>query len=137
MDQRTGPVDGVPATENKQKQEAPKIARLRKRFPTIELLRRRARRRVPRFAFDFVDGAANDEVCRRRNAEALAAVEILPRYCVETKGVSTEVELFGRRYAAPSSPESAPTNVLNIKLKSRGAVSVPNVLESGPSTLSY
>ena len=56
---------------------------------------------MPRFAFDFVDGAANDETCRRRNAESFAAVEILPRYCVETKGVSTEVELFGRRYAAP------------------------------------
>ena len=33
--------------------------------------------------------------------EAFASVEILPRYCVETKGISTEVELFGRKYAAP------------------------------------
>jgi L-lactate dehydrogenase (cytochrome) len=74
---------------------------LRRRFPTVELLRQRSRWRVPRFAFDFVDGAANDEVCRRRNAEAFAAVEILPHYCVETKGGSTEVELFGRKYAAP------------------------------------
>jgi (S)-mandelate dehydrogenase len=99
MDQRT------PAAELGQspqpQQNAAKIARLRQRYPTIELLRRRARLRVPRFAFDFVDGAANDETCRRRNAEAFAAVEILPRYCVDTKGVSTEVELFGRRYAAP------------------------------------
>jgi L-lactate dehydrogenase (cytochrome) len=65
------------------------------------MLRRRARWRVPRFAFDFVDGAANDEVCRRRNREALDSIEMLPRYCVETGGISTEVELFGRRYAAP------------------------------------
>ncbi len=101
MDQRTEPVDGVPAADQKQKQAGSKFARLRKRFPTVELLRRRARWRVPRFAFDFVDGAANDEVCRRRNAEALASVEILPRYCVETQGISTEVELFGRKYAAP------------------------------------
>jgi (S)-mandelate dehydrogenase len=78
-----------------------KVARLRRCFPTVESLRRRARWRVPRFAFDFVDGAANDEACRRRNAEAFAAVEILPRYCVDTKGGSTEVELFGRKYAAP------------------------------------
>ena len=32
---------------------------------------------------------------------ALSAVELLPRYCIDTKNMSTEVELFGRRYAAP------------------------------------
>jgi len=81
--------------------EAARADRLRRRFPTIEELRRRARWRVPRFAFDFIDGGANDEDCARRNAAALSAVELLPRYCIDTRGLSTEVELFGRRYAAP------------------------------------
>jgi L-lactate dehydrogenase (cytochrome) len=94
-------VDKAAPEQKKQKSDAAKAARLRRRFPTIEMLRRRARWRVPRFAFDFVDGGANDEICGRRNIEALAAIEILPHYCVETKGISTEVELFGRRYAAP------------------------------------
>src|SRR5439155_20479610 len=76
-------------------------ARLRQRFPTIDDLRRRARWRVPRFGFDFVDGGANDEVCVARNIAAFRAVELLPRYCVDGKGVSTEVDLFGRAYAAP------------------------------------
>ena len=80
---------------------AARAEKLRRRFPTIEELRRRARRRVPRFAFDFVDGGANDEECARRNGTALSAVELLPRYCINPKGLSTEVELFGRRYAAP------------------------------------
>lgn len=84
-----------------EQQQTARVARLRRYFPTVESLRGRARWRVPRFAFDFVDGAANDEICRRRNAEAFAAVEILPHYCVNTEGISTEVELFGRRYAAP------------------------------------
>jgi (S)-mandelate dehydrogenase len=75
-------------------------ASLRQRYPTIADLRRRARWRVPRFGFDFVDGGANDEVCIERNIAAFRAVELLPRYCVDGK-VSTEVELFGRRYAAP------------------------------------
>jgi (S)-mandelate dehydrogenase len=78
-----------------------RAARLRQRFPTIDDLRRRARRRVPRFAFDFVDGGANDEVCAARNIAAFRAVEVLPRYCIEMKGLSTEIELFGARYAAP------------------------------------
>jgi L-lactate dehydrogenase (cytochrome) len=76
-------------------------ARLRQSFPTIDDLRRRARRRVPRFAFDFVDGGANDEVCAARNEAAFRAVEVLPRYCIEMKGISTEIDLFGTRYAAP------------------------------------
>jgi (S)-mandelate dehydrogenase len=75
--------------------------RLRRRFPTIADLRASARRRVPRFAFDFVDGGANDETCVERNAKAFRAVELLPHYCIDTKGASTEVELFGARYAAP------------------------------------
>ncbi len=80
---------------------AARAEKLRRRFPTIEELRRRARWRVPRFAFDFVDGSANDEECARRNGTALSAVELLPHYCINPKGLSTEVELFGRRYAAP------------------------------------
>jgi (S)-mandelate dehydrogenase len=96
MDDRTA----VPAATTVQEPDAGR-ARLRQRFPTVEDLRRRARWRVPRFAFDFVDGGANDEICSRRNIEAFRAVELLPRYCVDNKGLSTEVELFGRRYAAP------------------------------------
>jgi (S)-mandelate dehydrogenase len=79
---------------------SPAVLRLRRRYPTVEDLRKRARRRVPRFAFDFVDGGANDEVCSRRNLKAFAAVELLPRYCVDG-AVSTEIELFGRTYRAP------------------------------------
>ena len=67
---------------------AARAEKLRRCFPTIEELRRRARWRVPQFAFDFVDGGANDEECARRNATALSAVE--PRYCIDTKGLSTK-----------------------------------------------
>ena len=74
---------------------------LRRRFPTIESLRQRAQKRVPRFGFDFVDGAANDEDCARRNLLGLAAIELVPRYCVDTDNISIDVELFGRRYSAP------------------------------------
>ena len=74
---------------------------LRRRFPTVESLRRRAQRRVPRFAFDWVDGAANEEDCARRNLRALAAVELLPRYCIDADNIATDVELFGRPYSAP------------------------------------
>lgn len=75
-------------------------ARLRQRFPTIDDLRRRARGRVPRFGFDFVDGGANEEYCVARNVSAFQAIELLPHYCIDGK-VTTDTELFGRKYAAP------------------------------------
>jgi (S)-mandelate dehydrogenase len=75
-------------------------ARLRQLFPTVDDLRRRARWRVPRFGFDFVDGGANEEVCVERNTAAFQAIELLPHYCVDGK-VTTATELFGRSYAAP------------------------------------
>ena len=75
-------------------------ARLRQLYPTIDDLRRKARRRVPRFGFDFVDGGATEEYCIGRNTDAFQAVEMLPHYCVEGKA-TIDTEIFGRRYNAP------------------------------------
>jgi L-lactate dehydrogenase (cytochrome) len=72
------------------------------RYPTIMDLRKRARRRVPRFAFDYVDGAAGaGETGLARNAAALDAIELVPRYGLENFKADMEVELFGRTFAAP------------------------------------
>jgi L-lactate dehydrogenase (cytochrome) len=100
MDEQTRPPENAQANDLPESRKA-LSAWLRQRYPTIDDLRRRARWRVPRFGFDFVDGGANDEVCIERNIAAFRAVELLPRYCVDGKGVSTAVELFGRSYAAP------------------------------------
>src|SRR5262249_47450923 len=91
-------VDRGPATGAENRAEQRK-ERLRQRFPTVDDLRRRARGRVPRFGFDFVDGGA-EEICIKRNTDAFQAVELLPHYCIEGKA-TTDTEIFGRRYAAP------------------------------------
>jgi (S)-mandelate dehydrogenase len=72
-----------------------------KRYPTIADLRKRARRRVPRFAFDFVDGGCGENEVRDGNRVAFDAVKLVPRYGLGREAISTEVELFGRRYGAP------------------------------------
>src|SRR5258705_55157 len=89
-------VDRGPA----EKVEGASKARLRQLYPTVDDLRRRARRRVPRLGFDFVDGGANEEYCIDRNTDAFQQVELLPHYCVEGKA-TTDTEIFGRRYNAP------------------------------------
>lgn len=73
----------------------------RRRFPTVYYLRQHARRRIPKFGFDATDGGAGTDGGIARNAAALDAVELMPRYGVDDGSCNMEVELFGRRYAAP------------------------------------
>lgn len=71
-------------------------------YPTVEDLRVRAKRRTPKFAFDYVDGAAGaDEQNMKTNAAALDAVEIVPRYGVENFVPDLTTELFGHSYSIP------------------------------------
>jgi len=74
---------------------------LRRRFPTIAYLREHARHHIPSFAFEYCDGGAGADKGIARNWAALDAVELVPRYGVMPSLPPCEVELFGRRYAAP------------------------------------
>lgn len=71
------------------------------RAASIDDLRTIARRRIPRFAFDFIDGGAESEAGLARNRSALGEVSLAPRYLVDVSKPALEVELFGKRYAAP------------------------------------
>lgn len=63
-------------------------------------LAQRAKRRIPAFAWGYLDGGSGEEDGLRRNRERLAAVLLKPRFCVgATPDPSTE--LFGQRYAQP------------------------------------
>jgi (S)-mandelate dehydrogenase len=64
-------------------------------------LREIARRRIPGFAFEYVEGGAEDEATLRRNREAFAALRFVPQTLIDTSGRSLETAVFGRRSAAP------------------------------------
>jgi L-lactate dehydrogenase (cytochrome)/(S)-mandelate dehydrogenase len=67
----------------------------------LEDLRRMARRKLPRIAFDFIDGGADDERCLRRNREAFEAYRLVPRYLRDVSRRDQSVVLFGHTYASP------------------------------------
>ena len=71
------------------------------RYPDIPYLRDRARRRVPGFAFDYLEGGCNAEVNLRRNTDDIREVQLRPYYLNGHGAVSTETELFGKTYSAP------------------------------------
>src|SRR5947208_1445959 len=54
------------------------------RVLNIEDLRRRAKRRLPRVVFDYIDGGAEDESTLRTNCRAFESVTLRPRCAVAT-----------------------------------------------------
>lgn len=68
---------------------------------SIDDLRVQARRRMPRFVFDWLDGGAESEVGMRANRKAFDAIRLLPRYLEDTSEVSHQISLFGQTYDAP------------------------------------
>jgi L-lactate dehydrogenase (cytochrome) len=71
------------------------------RFPAIEDLRERARRRIPRFAFEYLDGGCNEDVNLQRNTDELREVELIPQYLSQHIQSDMRTELFGHTYDAP------------------------------------
>ena len=67
----------------------------------LEDMRLLARRQLPRIAFDFIDGGADDELCLKRNREAFEKYRLLPRYLRDVSTRDQSVVLFGRTYASP------------------------------------
>ncbi len=64
-------------------------------------LRVLARQRVPHFAFEYVEGGAEDEATLRNNRAAFARWRLVPRTLVDTTTRSLRSALFGHAVAAP------------------------------------
>lgn len=68
---------------------------------SIADLRALARRRLPRFVFEFIDGGAEDEVTLARNRAGFEAIGLLPRVLVDVSGPSLATPILGAPSAAP------------------------------------
>jgi (S)-mandelate dehydrogenase len=67
----------------------------------IEDLHRMARRRLPKIAFDFIEGGLEDERGLERNTAAFQQHRLLPRYLVDVSQRDQSATLFGRTFASP------------------------------------
>jgi (S)-mandelate dehydrogenase len=104
-------------------------------------LRRLARRRIPRFAFDYLDGGADDESALARSRAAWDEIRLVPRVGRDVARRGFGLDLFGRRWAAPLGV--APTGLTGLAwpgadlmiARAAAAMNVPVVL-STPATAS-
>ena len=63
--------------------------------------RRLARRRLPRPVFDYIDGAADDEITKRRNTAAFDDCDLVPDVLAGVEHIDTSVSMMGRTSALP------------------------------------
>lgn len=68
---------------------------------TVEDYRRLAFKRLPRTLFDYVDGAAYQEISAERNASAFDDVLLRQRVLNDVSNISTQQSLLGRDWAQP------------------------------------
>ena len=71
------------------------------RYPSTDDLRARARQRIPRFAFEYVDGGCNEEINLYKNTAELREIELKPFYLAPHTPADLKTELFGHVYDAP------------------------------------
>jgi (S)-mandelate dehydrogenase len=64
-------------------------------------LREIARRRVPGFVFEYMEGGSEDEVTLRANRAALESLRFVPQTLVDTECRHYRTTIFGRECAAP------------------------------------
>lgn len=68
---------------------------------SIDDLRRRARQRLPRAVFDYIDGAADDEQTLSRNVSAFDQWQLVPEVLRDVSEIDTAVDVQGARISMP------------------------------------
>jgi L-lactate dehydrogenase (cytochrome) len=63
--------------------------------------RRLAKQRLPWPVFDYIDGAADDEVTKARNTAAFEEADLVPDVLAGVAEIDTSIEILGRRSALP------------------------------------
>jgi isopentenyl diphosphate isomerase/L-lactate dehydrogenase-like FMN-dependent dehydrogenase len=71
------------------------------KLPDAASLKQRARRRIPGFAFDYLEGGCHDEIGLARNLTDIQAIQLRSHMLKPFDKSDLSVELFGHRYAAP------------------------------------
>lgn len=68
---------------------------------SVDEVERRARRRLPKMVFDFIEGGALDERTVRRNLAAFEEVSLQQRILVDLTETATSTRVLGQDFATP------------------------------------
>lgn len=68
---------------------------------SVQHFRDLAQRRLPYPVFHYIDGAADDEVTRRRNTEAFEQCDLVPNVLAGVQDIDMSVTVMGRKISMP------------------------------------
>lgn len=71
------------------------------KYPSVKDLRNRAKFKMPKFAFDYLDGGCNDDINLNKNRTDIQKIELMPNYLSDYDKSLMKTELFGHTYDAP------------------------------------
>ncbi|SAL73416.1 L-lactate dehydrogenase [Caballeronia arvi] len=71
-------------------------------FSNVDDYRAAAKRRLPDFAFSYLEGGSEDQLTLRRNRDAFAKISFAPRVLVDVSTIETRTTLAGQRAAWPA-----------------------------------
>ncbi|MHA7942870.1 alpha-hydroxy acid oxidase [Formosa sp. 3Alg 14/1] len=71
------------------------------KYPSVTDLRKRAKVKMPKFAFEYLDGGCNEDINLDKNRTDLQKIELMPQYLSKFDTSDLRTELFGHIYDAP------------------------------------
>ncbi|WP_405609452.1 alpha-hydroxy-acid oxidizing protein [Polaribacter sp. Asnod1-A03] len=71
------------------------------KYPSVTDLRKRAKVKMPKFAFEYLDGGCNEDINLDKNRTDLQKIELMPQYLSKFDKSDLRTELFGHTYDAP------------------------------------
>ena len=71
------------------------------KYPSVTDLRKRAQVKIPKFAFEYLDGGCNEDVNLDKNRSDFRKIELMPHYLSKFVKSEMKTTLFGHTYDAP------------------------------------
>ena len=71
------------------------------KYPSVSDLRKRTQVKIPKFAFEYLDGGCNEDVNLDKNRSDLQKIELMPHYLSKFDQAEMKTTLFGHTYDAP------------------------------------
>ena len=72
-----------------------------KQIYSVQEARQRAKQRLPKMMFDFLDGAAGDESLKDANTDAIDSVRLMPRVLIDVADRDLSKTILGQKMGAP------------------------------------
>lgn len=71
------------------------------RYPAVSDLKKRAKKRIPFFAWEYLDSGTDEDMAMHRNDESLGNITIVPEFMKGDITPDLSTDLFGKTFAAP------------------------------------